>query len=60
MTHSSYESAGSPRSVGELVANQRPGYSFERPLYTDVGRWCTARGPISFDLTFSASSLAEP
>ncbi len=36
MTHSSYESAGSPRSVGELVANQRPGYSFERPLYTDV------------------------
>lgn len=35
MALSSYESAGSPRSIGDLVANQRPGYSFDRPLYTD-------------------------
>lgn len=36
MAHSSYQSDGSPRSIGELVAEQRPGYSFDRPFYTDV------------------------
>ena len=36
MAHPSHESAASPRSIGQLVANQRSGYSFDRALYTDV------------------------
>lgn len=63
MAHPSYESAGSPRSIGDLLADQRPGYSFERALYTTLrstsSRWTGYFEDVGYSSTMWPGSLAQ-